>query len=159
MCVCVCEREGGGREMYVYLLVYCPWMSLLLLLYCPSLFFLFFFCTVRWALVSGMGIGKSAWGVLTEPEWLGSRGHQGPGGVQGQRPIGRSRGEKPPGRKRIWVFWRPVCCLSVHRNCENHFFFFCLEVEDQNQHFITFSITPIFKTTNIKSDSQDHKIY
>ena len=28
-------------------------------------------------------------------------------------------------------------------------FFFCLEVEDQNQHFITFSNIQIFKTTNI----------
>ena len=47
-CVCVREREGGGREREresercrLYLLVSCPWMSLLLLLYCPSLFFFF----------------------------------------------------------------------------------------------------------------------
>ena len=51
------EREGGrgGRERErercrLYLLVYCPWLSLLLLLCCPSLSF-FLFCTARRALV------------------------------------------------------------------------------------------------------------
>ena len=44
VCVCVCERETegeGGRERErcrLYLLVYCPWMSLILLLYYPNLF-------------------------------------------------------------------------------------------------------------------------
>ena len=38
--VCVRESGGGERERgRLYLLVNCPWMSLLLLLYCPSFFF------------------------------------------------------------------------------------------------------------------------
>ena len=67
-------------------------------------------------------------------------------------------GQSPPGQKRIWVFGDQFAasqCTEIVKTI----FFFCLEVEDQNQHFNTFSITPIFKTTNIKSDSQDHKIY
>ena len=40
----------------------------------------------------------------TEPKWPGSMGRLGPSGVQGQCPTGGSRGAKPPGRKRIWVF-------------------------------------------------------
>ena len=107
----------------------------------------------------GMGIGKSAWGVLTEPEWPRSRGCQGPGGVQGQCPAGGSRGAEPPGWKRIWVFWRPVSCLSVHRNCENHFFFFLPWSWRSEPTFHYFLYHPILKTTNIKSDNQDHKLY
>ena len=102
----------------------------------------------------------------TEPKWPGSRGHLDPGGVQGQRPAGGSRVEKPPCRKQIWVFWRPVCCLSVHRNCENHFCFcFWLEVETSEStfHYFLCHTNQLKKnnnkTTNIKSDSQDHKIY
>ena len=89
----------------------------------------------------------------TEPKWPGSRGHLGPGGVQGQCPAGVFRVAKPPGRKRIWVFWRPVCSPSVHRNCENHSFVFALKLKHQNQHFITFSVTP----TNFFKNYQ-HKI-
>ena len=77
----------------------------------------------------------------TEPKWLGFRGRLGPGWAQGERPAGGSTGVKPRGRKRIWVFWRPICCLSVHRNCEKHCFF---ALKHQNKHFITFSITPTY---------------
>ena len=51
------RRQFNSLLLYplLYLLVYCPWMSLLLLLYCPSFFFLLFFflfsCTARRALV------------------------------------------------------------------------------------------------------------
>ena len=46
------EWERDRDRCRLYLLGYCPWMSLLLLLYCPSLFFFsFFFCTARRALV------------------------------------------------------------------------------------------------------------
>ena len=107
-----------------------------------------------------MGIRQSAWVVLSL-NGRGPWGRLGPGGVQGQCPAGVFRVAKPPGRKRIWVFWRPVCSPSVHRNCENHSFVCALKLKHQNQHFSTFSVTPsnFFKTTNIKSDSQDHKIY
>ena len=58
--------------------------------------------------------------------WLSLNGW-GPGatkapvGCRGNAPLGVRGGAKPPSQKRFWVFWRPVCCLSVHRNCENQF--------------------------------------
>ena len=69
-------------------------------------------------------------------------------------------GQSPPGQKRIWVFGDQFAasqCTEVVK----HFLllFSALKLKHQNQHFITFSIIPIFKTTNIKLDSQDHKIY
>ena len=41
LCVCVYVREREWERCRLYLLVYCPWMSLLLLLYCPTVFLLF----------------------------------------------------------------------------------------------------------------------
>ena len=51
------EIERESERCRFYLLVYCPWISLLLLLYCPSLpFFVFvLFCTARRALVYTRG--------------------------------------------------------------------------------------------------------
>ena len=55
VCVCVWEREGGREgereRCRLNLLVYCPWVSLLLLLYCPSLFFFpFVQCAKLWCI-------------------------------------------------------------------------------------------------------------
>ena len=74
-----------------------------------------------------MGIGQSAWGVLTESEWLGSRGRQGPGGVLGQRPAGGSRGQSPPAENDFGYFGDQFAasqCTEIVKTI-----FFCLEVE------------------------------
>ena len=51
---CTIWTETERERCRLYLLEYCPWMSLLLLLYCPSLFFLIFF-TARRTLVYTRG--------------------------------------------------------------------------------------------------------
>ena len=75
--------------------------------------------------------------------WASMAGVQGPPrpwwGAGANTLLG-GQGAKPPGWKQIWVFWRPVCCLPVHRNHEKKNSSFSLK--HQNQHFITFSITP-----------------
>ena len=65
----------------------------------------------------------------TEPKWPGSRG------------------ANPPSRKRIWVFRRPVCCLSVHRNCEKLFccFVFCLQASEPTFHYFLHHINQFLK--------------
>ncbi|WP_419600937.1 hypothetical protein, partial [Thiolapillus sp.] len=87
--------------------------------------------------------GQSAWGVLTEPEWLGSRGRQGPGGVLGQRPAGGSRGQSPPAENDFGYFGDQFAasqCTEIMKTIKKNFF--ALKLKHQNQHFITFSITP-----------------
>ena len=79
-----------------------------------------------------MGTGQSAWGVLTESEWLGSRGRQGPGGVLGQRPAGGPGGQSSPAKNKFRYFGDQFVAsvhkkyfgdqfvASVHRNYQKH---------------------------------------
>ena len=96
---------------------------------------------------SSMGTGKNAWGLLSPNGW-------GPGATPRQ---GVERGQAPRPKTNLGHLETSLLPLSAQKLWKP--VFPPLEVEDQNQHFITFSSTPMFKTTNIKADSQDHKIY
>ena len=94
-----------------------------------------------------------------EPKWPGSRGSLGPSGVQGQCPAGGPGGQSPLAEIKFGYFGDQFAASQCTEIVKTIFFVLALKLKHQNQHFITFSITPIFKTTNIKSESQDHKIY
>ena len=93
---------------------------------------------------------------------------QGPGaakvpvGCRGNALLGGTEGQSPPAENEFGYFGDQFAasqCTEIVKTI--FFFFFALKLKHQNQHFSTFSVTPsnFFKTTNIKSDSQDHKIY
>ena len=75
----------------------------------------------------------------TEPQWLGSRGRLGPGGVQKQCPAERSRGgEAPSAQNEFGYLETSSLPLSAQKLWKT---FLCVcALKHQNQQFITFSI-------------------
>ena len=65
----------------------------------------------------------------TKPEWLGSRGPQGPGGVQGQCPAGGTRGAKPLIENKFGYFGDQFAASQCTEIVKTIFFFFALKLK------------------------------
>ena len=84
----------------------------------------------------GMGMKKKC-SRSTEPKWLESRGHLGPGGCRGDAPLGKVTLTK----KNLGIWETSL----LYRNQEKK----KKMLTHQNQHFITFPIIPTIQTAKL----------
>ena len=90
-------------------------------------------CSLPWYTHrTGMGIGKSAGGVLSLNGW-------GPGAAWA--PVGCPGGQRPPAENEFGYSGDQFAASQCTEIVKNFSFFFALKLKHQNQRFITFSIT------------------